>query len=101
MLLLVALLPLGFGLAGSNQITPAIAAPPWHELPRERAERVVFLAGDLAEEDLIAFTANLAASGHPGVLLLDTPRFGPYVKTFLTSFQPEHVIPVGPFADDT
>jgi hypothetical protein len=88
MLFLVVLVPLGF--------LPAHGKPP----AALESERVVFLAGDLAEEELIALSANLAASGHPGVLLLDTPRFSTYTRSFLTAFQPEHVVPVGSFSED-
>jgi hypothetical protein len=64
-----------------------------------RTERVAFLAGNLADEDLIAFTAALGASHHPGVLLLDAPKLRPATKEFLAAFRPQRVIPVGSFPD--
>jgi hypothetical protein len=78
-----------------------LAAPPWAALPRERAERIVFLAGELSEESLIALTANLAASEHPGVVLLHSPKVSAHVKAFLAAFQPEQVVPIGRFPDGT
>lgn len=100
MLLFVPILLLGFTLAGPGQVpAPFPAAPAWATLPPEKAARVVFLGGELAEEDLIAFSANLSASGHPGTFLLDAPKFSPYFKTFLAAFQPEQVVAVGPFPD--
>ena len=55
----------------------------------------------MADEDLIALSANLAASKHPGVLLIDTPAYSKYTKAFLASFRPEQVVPIGSFPDGT
>jgi hypothetical protein len=56
---------------------------------------VVFLANGLAETDLISFTANMAASGHPGVALVDGPKCRKGVHAFLAAAQYKQVIPVG------
>jgi hypothetical protein len=64
-----------------------------------RSERVVFLGGGLGEEELLTFTATLAAAEHPSVVLLDSPKNGPYLKAFLAAFRPEQVVPVGSFPD--
>lgn len=65
--------------------------------PDRTAARTVFLVGNLPDAELVAFTANLAASGHPGVLLLDSARSAPYLKAFLSASGTERVIPVGGF----
>jgi hypothetical protein len=100
MLLLAASGLLALVLAG-----PALPGPaPTTSSPTDaavRPERVVFLAGDLAEEDLIAFTANAVASGHPGVVLRDGPRCSRGLRGFLSAFGPERLIAVGPFPAGT
>jgi hypothetical protein len=60
-------------------------------------ERTIFLGGGLTDVDVVAFTANVAASGHPGVVLLDGPKASAYVKPFLDAFRPERIVPVGSF----
>jgi hypothetical protein len=67
--------------------------------PAVRADddRTIFLGGGLSDEETVTFTATVAASGHPGAVLLDTPKAIAYVKPFLTSFQPERIVPVGSF----
>jgi hypothetical protein len=77
--------------APGTQSERADQTPPTH------LEKVVFLGGELAPEELLLFTAAMAASGNPGVALLDSARIDPYQKAFLASFQPERVIPVGLF----
>jgi hypothetical protein len=64
-----------------------------------RADRVVFLAGGLGDEEIILLTANLAASRHPGIVLFDTPQARRHQKHFLDSFEPSQIIPVGSFAE--
>lgn len=76
------------------QLEPAAVA----ELGRF-SERDVVLAGDLSDEDRIVFTAALAASGHPGVLLLDSGRHGKSVKQFLETYRPERLLAVGRFEE--
>jgi hypothetical protein len=73
-------------------VAPAAAAP-------TLTERIVYLAGNLADEDLITLTAALSASNHPGILLLDSPELRPATKQFLAAFHPERVIPVSSFSD--
>lgn len=77
----------------------ASGTPPLLELPRAQAERVVFLGDPLTDEEAIAFTSAVAASGHPGVLLLDVPAATRYLRAFLADFRPERVVPVGRFAE--
>src|SRR5437868_1141575 len=62
-------------------------------------ERTVFLGGGLSDADVVAFTANVAASGHPGVVLFDTPKAVAYTRPFLDAFRPERVVPVGSFPE--
>ncbi|HEY7427707.1 MAG TPA: C25 family cysteine peptidase [Gemmataceae bacterium] len=64
------------------------AAPP-------PTERVVYLARDLPDEDLIVLGSTLAAWREDSVLLLDSSKASPYLKTFLTAYKPARVIPVG------
>src|SRR5262249_2759456 len=59
-----------------------------------QSPRVVFLVGDLADEDRIRFTTAVVASGHPGLVLFDAPQWSGGLKQFLTAFQPERVIRV-------
>jgi hypothetical protein len=65
--------------------------------PAKSAERVVHLAGGLNDEQVITFMATLAASGQPGVVLLDSARTLVANRDFLAAFQPERVMPVGTF----
>jgi hypothetical protein len=58
-------------------------------------ERVVYLAGDLSDENLIGLGAALAAWREDSVLLLDSSKASPYVKAFLSAYKPTRVIPVG------
>jgi hypothetical protein len=69
-------------------------------LNQPRAARIVFLASGLSDESLISLTANVAASGHPGVVLIDSAKQAEQQKHFLQTFQPERIIPVGSFPDD-
>ncbi len=64
-----------------------------------QGERVVYVGGGLGEEELLTFTATLAAGGHTGVVLLDSPQAGPSFKAFLETFKPEQVVPVGSFPE--
>jgi hypothetical protein len=81
--LALGLFSLAFG-AGSRTLR---AAPP--------EERVVYLARDLPDENLIVLGAALAAWRHDSVLLLDSAKAAPYLKAFLTAYKPTKVIPVG------
>jgi hypothetical protein len=73
-------------------------APPTPTLAQgAEAARDVFLVGTLPDEDLLTLTTAVTASGHPGVILLDSPRFNRYTTAFLQAFQARQVVPVGSF----
>ncbi|MBY0525634.1 MAG: hypothetical protein K2R98_19670 [Gemmataceae bacterium] len=94
LLSLFALGAIVLGLSGGGEVskaTPPVEAP--------ASERAVFLGGEMSEEDLIAFTANVAASGQRGIVLLDAPRSSKHMRAFLSAYQPDRVIPVGTFPD--
>ncbi|TMQ31625.1 MAG: hypothetical protein E6K70_22415 [Planctomycetota bacterium] len=59
--------------------------------------RTIYLVGDLPEEDLMMVTAAVAVGDHPGVLLLNSPKSKPFLKTFLAAFRPETIVPIGSF----
>jgi hypothetical protein len=81
----LALLAVGFALVpGRGHADPA-------------PERVVYLGGGLAPQDVVAFTAAVAGAGRPGVVLLDSARTTPYTRAFLAAYHPDRVVPVGPF----
>ena len=63
------------------------------------SERLVFLARDPADENLIVLGATLAAWREDSVLLLDSTKASPYLKSFLAAYKPASVIPVGGDAD--
>jgi hypothetical protein len=71
----------------------------WAGPAQPGADRFVFVAGGLSEEKLIILTANLAASKHPGLFLLDTPKTKGQLKVFLDAYRPKRVIPLGSFPD--
>jgi hypothetical protein len=96
-LLFVTLLGTG---CGARTTLEAAAAPPAATAPSARAERVVFVARGLSDEDLVALTANAAACNPHAVILLDTPTARPYVQAFLAEYKPDRLVPVGAFADD-
>src|SRR5262249_16417505 len=77
--------------------TPALVDDP-AEVVRDQA-KVVFLCAGLAPENLVTFTTALAASGHPGVVLLDSAKASPYTKAFLAAFKPERVELIGSFPE--
>src|SRR5262249_59676815 len=55
----------------------------------------VFVVGERAEEDRIAFLAASAASRRPGTLLLDSPAVRPQLPPLLNAARTEALIPVG------
>jgi hypothetical protein len=59
----------------------------------------VFLAGGLSSENLTVLTSAMAASRHPGVVLIDTLKSSTYTRRFLASFAPDHVYLVGSFPE--
>ena len=87
-----------FGLAGlplRSQSAPASAT--LNNPTQADPSKVVFLAGELSDDEVVVLSATLAASGHPGTLLLDSAKTTPYQKDFLRVFRPQQVIPVGSF----
>ena len=68
---------------------------------RQGAEQVVYLADGLPDESIISLTANVAASGHSRVVLIDSTKWTEQQKQFLHDFQPERVVPVGTFPAGT
>jgi hypothetical protein len=84
------LLPLFLLLAGLGALTSAPPPP---------AQRPVWLARGLSDEQLIVLSANLAASGRPDPLLLDSPKVRPHLPRFVKEYRADRVIPVGAFAE--
>jgi hypothetical protein len=85
---------LAFGLLGEYvEATPNPAAPP----PTRAEQRIVYLARDLSDENLIALGANLNASGQNAVLLIESEKLAGYTKALLSQYKPTQVIPVGSF----
>jgi hypothetical protein len=82
-------LAVGFGLVAG----PAARANP----APSQGERDVFLAGNLSPEQLVTLSSGLIASGHRGILLVDSAKSGPYHKLFLRAFQARRLIPFGSF----
>jgi hypothetical protein len=97
-LFLLTFIALSLGLAGrpspsTSAEADAVRLSSSTQAPKERA---VFLGCNLSAEDVVPFTAAIAASGHPGVVLLDSSGTRPHLKSFLGAFQPRQIIPVGP-----
>src|SRR5581483_5488928 len=65
-----------------------------------QSERIVYLAHDLADEQLIVLGSALAAWRPDSVLLLDSTKISPYLKSFLAAYKPAQVISIGDNADD-
>jgi hypothetical protein len=63
------------------------------------AEKIVFIASGLTDENLVSFTTNVVASGHLGLVLIDSAKLIEQQKQFLQAFHPERIIPVGSFPD--
>jgi hypothetical protein len=80
-------------------VSPQVPEQAAAEQPKAPPQRNVVLAGKLDDEKLIALTAALAGRGNGGVFLLDAPQAAGYNRDFLSAFCPEHVIPIGTFAD--
>ncbi len=66
---------------------------------RPRAEGTVFLGGRLTDVQTVALTTAIQASGHPGVVLFDSPDSARWTHHFFKSFQPAQVIAVGRFPE--
>ena len=84
-------------LVGVVLLLPGMGRSPAQSPDLQRNERVVFLAGDLDDTDLISLSANLAAIKQARVLLLDSPQSRPFLKGFLSAYRPNRVVAVGPF----
>jgi hypothetical protein len=89
--------PLAFVLGPRPEASSTGAA--WAQAPAAPLQRVAFLASNLTPDNLVTLTANVAASGDPGVVLVDSPRDRRYLKAFLEAYRPSGVIPVGSFPD--
>ncbi len=98
-LLLSVLLGFGLGLPGKPADSRGYGATQPAEALPAASQREVFLAGKLSNENLITLTTAVRASGHPGVVLLDSAKSSTYTKAFLTAFRPERIIPVGSFPE--
>jgi len=62
-------------------------------------KKIVYLGGVLSDEETLVFTSAVAAADPQAVVLFDSPATSPYLKAFLTAFDPERVVPVGSFCD--
>jgi hypothetical protein len=85
------------GVPTRNTTEQSVRAEP-EEIPAPTVP-TVYLAGELADEQLIALGASLAACEPDAVLLLDAPDLSPYLKAFLDAYRPERVVPVGTFRE--
>jgi hypothetical protein len=92
---------IGLGVGGFLLALAWSASGPVPSVARQApaADRTVYLAGGLGPEQLVSLSANLAASGRPGVLLLDTPRAEKWNRKFLAEFPGGPVVPVGEFTN--
>jgi hypothetical protein len=86
----------GFALA-LTLFLPATRSMP--SAAASQGERVVYLARELPDEELIVLGATLAASRRDSVLLLDSAKATPYLKSFLAAYKPARIIPIGGDAD--
>jgi hypothetical protein len=98
---LVALLALSLGLAVYPAHGTAAVIEPlrWSGAARAEAERTVFVGAGLSDEQVLAFTTAIQASGHPGVVLFDAPSSTRWTRAFFKQFRPGQVLGVGAFPD--
>jgi hypothetical protein len=80
----------GVSFVGLPRGAPALATAQW-----EQDERTAFLGCNLSDTQQIVYLATLAASGHPGVVLLHSPGAEKHLKGFLETYRPRRVVPVG------
>jgi hypothetical protein len=80
-------------------LTALVAVVPLRATRAEPPPRAAFVGRGLDADQTLVFASTLAASGHPGVLLLDTPGARAANRRFLDAFQPERVVAVGGPAD--
>jgi hypothetical protein len=83
-------LVLGRSIIGPPQSSQAQLAAP-------APERVVYLAGTLADEDLIVLAAMTAAGDKTATVLLDSSKLNSANRDFLSALKPTRVMPVGDF----
>lgn len=96
--LFIVLLLLTWGLGALSERDSTVSA----QAPSAKGdERRVYLASALTSERVIALTANVAASGKGGVVLLDVPKSREYLNAFLKAYQPSEVILVGASPETT
>jgi hypothetical protein len=93
--------PLALAPRPAHGTLPDVEPLRWTGANRPRAERTVFVAGGLTDEQTVALTAALQASGHPGVLLFDAERSARWTRAFLSEFRPRQVVAVGSFPGGT
>ena len=92
---------LAFGLVGPALLPSAqTVAAPWADKARAETRHTVFLAGGLSREQLVTLSAALAASEHPGILLIDSEESTPHHQRFLKEYRPDTLVPVGAFKQD-
>ncbi len=65
------------------------------------AERIVYVASGLTDEQLIVCTASVAASSRTGPVLIDVPAAAKANAAFLAAYKPERIVPIGHFPDGT
>jgi hypothetical protein len=65
----------------------------------DKSARPVYLATGLSSENVIALSANVAASAEPGIVLLDAPKSRAYLNAFLKAYHPAKLIAVGASAE--
>jgi hypothetical protein len=101
LLSLLALLgvPVGLALYPAHGTLPAPEPFRWTGVDRARAERTVFVGGQLSDAQTIALTAAVQGSGHRGVVLFDGPLSARWTRAFLKQFRPAQVVAVGSFPD--
>jgi hypothetical protein len=92
---LLCFLSTGATLRAAQQVKPLR----WAGAEAEQADRAIFLAGQMSSDEVVAFTTTVAASGHPGVVLFDTPRSCTYTRAFLEQFRPTQLHLCGNFVD--
>ena len=101
LLSLIAVLGVPLGLA----LHPALGTLPdaeplrWTGADHARAERTVFVGGGLSDVQTVALTAAVQASGHPGVILFDTPPSARWTRAFLKEFRPASIMAIGAFPE--
>lgn len=78
---------------------PAPSQRPAPSAPDKAPARVVYLAGELPDEALIAL-GSAVATRPEATLLLDSRPLRPYLKHFLCQLKPPRVVAVGKFSDD-